>query len=429
MKDFTSLQAEVEILGRIILDEKTFFRVNELIKPDDFYLPRNKAVYKAMVACEREGKPIEPGILAEYLKKEGVGVADLMEISSKVASTSHIRHYAEILVENSKKRRFLDVMKRSQERLDNDQFTEVAQWISSELYKIDETSNANNCVDREQLMEQVLNYIQRGIETNGESIGMKTGWKTLDTALTGFKKGDLVVIGARPSVGKTAFVLNLTDKLSANYKVLFLELEMTAVKLGMREVAAKGHIPMSRLFSPHTLTEGELAKVMQAVTTIAAKGNVVFNDKQGSSLEYIRNQIRNQKYSRGVDVVVVDHIGLIPQRKGFSNKNDWLGEVSSTLKALAKEFDVCVIALSQLSRGVEYRTEKKPQLSDLRDSGNIEQDADVVLMLYRAGYYNKDKKPEIEALKILVEKNRDGKTGSLNMAVNLKTQLVTEEYR
>lgn len=429
LKNFSSLQAEYEVIGRILLEPKLLYQVNGLVKADDFSDQKNKAVFKAMVECDKEGKPLEPGMLVQFLKSSDVGVSDLMGISSKVASTSDIVHYTEILIENSKKRKLFEVIKKSQDRLAAESFSDIAQWLSSELYRIDEAKQSGACVDREQLMEEVLNYLQRGIETKGESIGMKTGWPSLDAALTGFKRGDLVILGARPAMGKTAFALNVTDRLSKSYKILFFEMEMKALKLGMREVAAKSYLPMNKLFSPHTLTEAELRSVMDAVSKIAHKGNVVFDDRGRPPLEYVRNQVRNIKHSIGVDIVIVDHIGLIKETKNYSNRNEWLGEVSSSLKAIAKEFDVCVIALSQLSRGVEHRTGNKPQLSDLRESGNIEQDADVVMMLYRAGYYNKDIAPENEALEVLIEKNRDGKTGTVNMAINLKKQLVTELYK
>lgn len=429
MKDFTSQQAEVEILGRIMIDPKAFFRVNELIRPDDFATPSNKLVYKAMIDCEKAGKPLELGILAEYLKTSDIRVSDLMDISSKVASTSDIRHYAEILVESSKKRRLQEVMAQSQARIPGETFSSLSQWITSEIYRIDDLDKAGKCIDRGQLMNEVVDFIDKGIQSNGENVGMKTEWKSIDTALAGFKRGDLVVIGARPSMGKTAFALNLSDKLSGKYKILFFELEMPALKLGLRELAARSYIPMSKLYEPQNLSESEVRIVMETIHKIAEKSNVTIDDKPQATLDHIRNRVRNLKYSQGVDVVVVDHIGLIKDTKRGTSRNDWLGEVSSTLKAIAKEFDVCVIALSQLNRGVEARTGNRPQLSDLRESGNIEQDADVVLLLYRAGYYSKDKVPENESLEVIVAKNRDGKTGTVNMAINLKKQLVTEIYK
>jgi replicative DNA helicase len=228
-------------------------------------------------------------------------------------------------------------------------------------------------------------------------------------------------------MGKTVFSLNLADKLTSKYKVLFFELEMTDLKLGMRELAAKSYMPLNKLYEPHKLTEAEYDSIIKAVSRIEEKGNLTIDDKARASLDHIRNQVRYKKTSEGVDLVIVDHVGLIKMSKGFSNRNDWLGEVSSSLKAIAKEFDVCVIALSQLSREVEKRRDKRPELADLRESGNLEQDADCVMFLYREGYYKKTNQDN-EPLEVIIAKNRDGRTGKIPMAINLKKQLVTEVY-
>lgn len=427
--NISNQQAEIEILGRIIRDPQLIYKVSDQISSDDFNGQKNKLIFEAMKACSKVGKPIEPGILLGFLEGTEITLLQLMEISSGVASTSDIRHYSEIVLENSRKRRLSKKLQESITELGCGSYTDISQGILQEIYMIAEVNKLSNYVNRRELMEKVLDFIQEGIDTKGENVGMKTGWKSLDTALTGFKKGDMVIIGARPSMGKTAFALNLADKLSSKHKVLFFELEMTDLKLGLRELAAKSYTPLNKLYEPHTLTEAEHEAIIKAVSRIEEKGNLTIDDKARATLDHIRNQIRYKKISEGVDVVIVDHIGLIKMSKGFANRNDWMGEVSSSLKAIAKEFNVCVIALSQLSRGVESRTGNRPMLSDLRDSGNIEQDADAVLFLYRGGYYSKTDIPDTEPLEIIIAKNRDGRTGPVNMAINLKKQLVTEIYR
>jgi len=422
-------QAEIEILGRIIRDPKLIYNVNDQISSEDFHNTKTKLIYEAMKACSRAGKPIEIGTIIDLLPGTDVNVLYLMEISNSVTSTADIKHYVDIVLEHSRKRQLHQLLQASSIKLETETYSDVSHEVLQEVYKIGERNNSSNYVNRSELMGQALDFIQEGIDTKGENVGMKTGWKSLDVPLTGFKRGDLVIIGARPSMGKTAFSLNLADKLSGKYKVLFFELEMTALKLGLRELAAKSYIPLNKIYEPHTLTESEYTAIIQAVSKIERKGNLTIDDKARATLDHVRNRIHYKKNTEGVDVVIVDHMGLLKMSKGFPNRNDWMGEVSSSLKAMAKEFNVCVIALSQLSREVERRSGKKPELSDLRDSGNLEQDADSVIFLYREGYYHKDEAPENESLELIIAKNRDGMTGSVNMAINLKKQFVTEIHR
>lgn len=427
LKDFSNI-AESEVLGRIIRDPELIFKVSDRIKSEDFHGSKNKLLFEAMMACSKEGKPIEIGILMRFLEGTGIKISDLIEISHGVASSADISHYADILIETSKKRKLNRALAGAIKKLESESYSDVSQSITQELYKIDEHNKVSNFVDRAQLMEKVLDFIQEGINTKGENVGMKTGWNSLDVALTGFKKGDLVLIGARPSMGKTAFSLNLADKLTTKYKVLFFELEMTDLKLGLRELAAKSYTPLNKLYEPHKLTEVEYESIIKSVAKIEEKDNLMIDDKARATIDHIRNQVRYKKKSGGVDLVIIDHVGLIKMNKAYSSRNDWMGEVSSSLKAIAKEFNVCVIALSQLSRDVERRSNKRPELADLRDSGNLEQDADCVMFLYREGYYKKTNQDN-EPLEVIIAKNRDGRTGKIPMVINLKKQLVTEIYR
>lgn len=424
-----NMQAEVEVLGRIIRDPRLIYKVNAQLTGEEFYNEKHKTVFESMKACSRAGKPIEVGAMMEYLRGSEVDISFLVKLSSSVASTSDIQHYTEIVLENSRKRRLKNLLQAAIQKLDKDPFEGISSKIIQDIYKINEENSQSNFVNREELMEKVLDYIQAGIDSGGESVGMKTGWKSLDIPLKGFNKGDLVILGGRPSMGKTVFSLNLADKLSTKYKVLFMELEMTDIKLGLRELAAKSYIALNKLYEPHTLTEAEYSAMTSAVSRIAQKGNLTIDDKARAPLEYIRNRIHYLKNTTGLDLVFIDHLGIIKQSKGFSNRNDWIGEITANLKEMAKEFNVCVIALSQLSREVERRSDKRPELADLRDSGSIEQDADVVIFLYRDGYYHPvDPAPENESLEVLIAKNRDGKTGPVNMSINLRKQLVTEIY-
>lgn len=421
-------QAEVEVLGKILLNDKLIYKVNDKLQESDFQTRKNKEIYTAMKLCAKNGKPIQPAILMGYLKDSDVSVTELVKISSSVASTADIMHYVEIVKEASNKQKLRVVLSQVNQLIEKENFKDLAQTAIKQLYAIDQETTQNNHMNREQLMESVLDFIQKGMQSGGETVGMRTGWNAIDKPLKGFNKGDLTLLGGRPSMGKTAFCINLANKLTDRYKVLFFELEMPNHKIGMRELAAESKVALNRLYEPHLLNENEVRAFMMAADKLAKKGNMFYDDTPRATLDYIREKVRFIKEQEGLDIIFVDHIGLIKQTNN-SSRNDWIGEVSATLKAIGKEFGVSVIALSQLSREIERRTDKRPVLSDLRDSGNLEQDADAVIFLYRDGYYNPESvTSDVENLEVIIGKNRDGMVGTVNMAINLKLQLVTEIY-
>jgi len=421
-------QAELEVLGRILKDPDLIYSVNNQISGEDFLIENNRTIYEGMRACSISNKPIEIGTLYNELRGSNITISDLTNLVNCVASTSDIKHYTAIVKENSRRRNLKLILEGSLNNIQDKTSEEIAQHIIKQLYSLSEDRSSSTYMNRTEMMEAALAYLQEGIVTKGENVGMKTGWKSLDIPLSGFKKGDLVIIGARPSVGKTAFTLNLANKLTDKYKVLFFELEMSAIKIALREVSARSLIPMNKFSEPHMMSESEISSFMRAADHLSKKGNLILDDKARAPLDYIRNRVHYLKNTHNVDLVVIDHIGLIPQPKGVASRNEWLGEISATLKGIAKEFDVCVIGLSQLNRSVESRSDKRPMLSDLRDSGNIEQDADQVIFLYREGYYIKENVPDNERFEVIIAKNRDGITGTVYMVMNTKKQLVTEIY-
>lgn len=427
--NYTNNGAELEVLSRIMRDNKMIFKAIEDISPEDFFNTKNKLIFSGMKECSKNNQDISPITLFDSLKGSEISLPYLLEINNTAAATKDIQTYIDIVKENSRKRQYVSIFKNSVSKLSESTFDEVSHETMAKLYQVNEKSQTSTFIDSGQLMGKVLDFIEEGQKSNGESIGMKTGWKSIDMPLKGFHKGDIVLIGARPSMGKTAFALNLAEKLSEKYKILFFELEMTDVKLGLRRIAAKSYIPLNRLYEPNTLTDDEYRKMIQVASQIEQKGNMIIDTTPRISLDQLRSRIHFIKSTKGVDLVILDHVGLMKMDKGYSSRNEWLGDTVAGLKALAKEFDVCIVILSQLSRGVEARTDKRPMLSDLRDSGSLEQDADVVLFLYREGYYHKEDSPGVEPLEVILAKNRDGMTGTINMTINLQKQLISEIYK
>lgn len=427
--NYTNNGAELEVLSRIMRDNKMIFKAIEDISPEDFFNTKNKLIFTSMKERSKNNQGISPITLFDSLKGSEITLPYLLEINNTAAATKDIQTYVDIVKENSRKRQYVSILRNSISKLSESTFDEISHETMAKLYQVNEKSQTSTFIDSGQLMGKVLDFIQEGQKSNGESIGMKTGWKSIDMPLKGFHKGDIVLIGARPSMGKTAFALNLAEKLSEKYKILFFELEMTDVKLGLRRIAAKSYIPLNRLYEPNTLTDDEYKKMIQVVSQIEQKGNMIIDTTPRISLDQLRSRIHFIKNTQGVDLIILDHVGLMKMDKGYSSRNEWLGDTVAGLKALAKEFDVCMVILSQLSRGVEARTDKRPMLSDLRDSGSLEQDADVVLFLYRDGYYNKENLPDIQPLEVILAKNRDGMTGTINMGISLQRQLISEIYR
>lgn len=429
MEVLQNKQSEIEVLGRILMKPELIYMVNDVLTSADFQDRKHKAVFEAMKACSRSGRPIEVGIMTEYLKDSEVSLIDLMKISGAVASTADIKYYVDIVKEAGKRVKLKQMLKTALADIDKKPYSEISDRAMKELYDINSDMNAEAHINAEQLMTNVLDYLQMGIDTDGKSMGIKTGWKTVDKPLKGLNKGDLVLLGARPSMGKTAWALNLATKISDENKILLFELEMKNYKIGMRQVSAKSGIHLNKLYEAHTMTQEEFSQMNKAVAELSAIPNFTIDDTPRVRLSYIRQKIHYLKETQGLDVVIIDHIGLIKEEKGFGSRNDWIGEVSASFKAMAKEFDINIIILSQLSRALESRQDKRPILSDLRDSGNLEQDADVVLFLYREGYYKPEEVAgDVEPLEVIVAKNRDGMTGTVEMAINLKIQRVYETY-
>jgi len=282
-------------------------------------------------------------------------------------------------------------------------------------------------VNSEQLMETTLNAIEKGYNEGGKITGISTGYNNLDSAMNGLVKQDLILIAARPSMGKTALIANILSNIPKESKILMHELEMSKEKIGIRLLAAKS------LRNPQDLARGNINDndfeiLGKKCNEISAKDNLYLNCKAGLTFGEIRAEAKKIKLQHGLDILIVDNIGKIKPDNIKASRNDQLGQISEGLKSLAKDLDICVVALSQLSRACESRPDKHPQLSDLRDSGNLEQDADTILFIYRDDYYaerenRESKKPGV--MEIMVAKNRDGECGALELAYITKYQLIT----
>ena len=403
-----NIEAEEAVLGSILINQETIYGVSELLDIEDFYRKSHRTIFKVMLDLNTTKKAIDIITLTDYLthisKLEEVGgIAFITSLANKVPSTANLKHYINIVKEKSMLRNivhiaeYMENMGYDSESIDTPETVlDKAEQLLSKLTKKLVTTKVNN------IKEQTLNAyvdIENIINHKGELLGLETGLQDLDSFLQGLKNSDFMILAARPSMGKTAFALNIASYLSIkkDTPVAFFSLEMSSNQLIHRIFSSYGLIP---------LFNQKLIKVSNKLS----QSKLIINDEI-SNLMSLRSIARKLKRENDIKLIIIDYLQLLEGTRR-ENRNLEISEISRSLKILAKELDIPIIALSQLSRSVESRQVKKPMLSDLRESGSLEQDADIVMFLYREDYYN----PETENKNItdvIVAKNRNGPTGTI----------------
>lgn len=423
------LQAEVNLLGSILTDNNVLLDVIDIVKVDNFYNAANKIIYENMIKMFQENIPMDITTLINQIGVDKIkSVGGVTYISSLISSTTtalNAKNYALIVKEKADRRK---IIKTAQETLEKaygqEEVKKIVASLSDDLLSINDNTDKKILTDAE-LMGMALETIESNMNNPGQIIGMKTGYISLDKALGGFVKGDMTIVGARPSMGKTLWSMNIINKLSKlGRKIAVFELEMTPLKLAFRRLSAEAMINSTKL-QQGVLDEKEIMRIAHKVSEIASRNNVLVDTRMNITMEEIRATCKKIKLQFGLDEVLIDHMGLVTPSKNFSSKNQEIEDISRKGKMLAKDLDLHVTFLNQLSRSVEQRADKRPMLSDLRDSGAIEQDADQVIFLYRDAYYN----PETEERNIIeniIAKNRDGKTGTIKFYTDLDKQLMEE---
>lgn len=414
-----NIEAEEAVLGSILINQETIYGVSELLDIEDFYRKSHRTIFKVMLDLNTTKKAIDIITLTDYLthisKLEEVGgIAFITSLANKVPSTANLKHYINIVKEKSMLRNivhiaeYMENMGYDSESIDTPETVlDKAEQLLSKLTKKLVTTKVNN------IKEQTLNAyvdIENIINYKGELLGLETGLQDLDSFLQGLKNSDFMILAARPSMGKTAFALNIASYLSIkkDTPVAFFSLEMSSNQLIHRIFSSYGLIPLFNLKSGN-LDDAHTQKLIK-VSNKLSQSKLIINDEI-SNLMSLRSIARKLKRENDIKLIIIDYLQLLESTRR-ENRNLEISEISRSLKILAKELDIPIIALSQLSRSVESRQVKKPMLSDLRESGSLEQDADIVMFLYREDYYN----PETENKNItdvIVAKNRNGPTGTI----------------
>lgn len=414
-----NIEAEEAVLGSILINQETIYGVSELLDIEDFYRKSHRTIFKVMLDLNTTKKAIDIITLTDYLthisKLEEVGgIAFITSLANKVPSTANLKHYINIVKEKSMLRNivhiaeYMENMGYDSESIDTPETVlDKAEQLLSKLTKKLVTTKVNN------IKEQTLNAyvdIENIINYKGELLGLETGLQDLDSFLQGLKNSDFMILAARPSMGKTAFALNIASHLSIkkDTPVVFFSLEMSSNQLIHRIFSSYGLIPLFNLKSGN-LDDAHTQKLIK-VSNKLSQSKLIINDEI-SNLMSLRSIARKLKRENDIKLIIIDYLQLLEGTRR-ENRNLEISEISRSLKILAKELDIPIIALSQLSRSVESRQVKKPMLSDLRESGSLEQDADIVMFLYREDYYN----PETENKNItdvIIAKNRNGPTGTI----------------
>ena len=418
-----SIEVEQAVLGAVFLDPAALMPASEILIPEDFYRAAHQKIFHAMLRVADRGEPVDlVTVTAELAASEQLeeigGVSYLSELADAVPTAANVEYYARIVEEKSVLRRLI----RTATSIAQDGYTredEIDVLLDEAERKIMEVSQRKHSgafKNIKDILVQTYDNIEMLHNRDGEITGIPTGFTELDRMTSGFQRSDLIIVAARPSVGKTAFALNIAQNVATktNENVAIFSLEMSAQQLVMRMLCAEGNINAQNLRTGK-LTPEDWGKLTMAMGSLSNAG-IYIDDTPSIRVSDIRAKCRRLKQESGLGMIVIDYLQLI-QGSGRSkeNRQQEVSEISRSLKALARELEVPVIALSQLSRSVEQRQDKRPMMSDIRESGSIEQDADIVAFLYRDDYYNKDSENK-NIIEIIIAKQRNGPVGTVQLA-------------
>ena len=413
-----STEAEQSVIGAMLLDQEAIITASEILVAEDFYNPQFKTLYHAMIVLYQEGKPADLVTLQNKLKEQEVpaelcSVEFISGIISSVPTSANIKYYADIVKEKSVLRRLIRVSESITNECyqDTENLDQLLEQTEKQIFDVVQNRSTSDFVPIRQVALETLESIQNAAKTVGAVTGISTGFYDLDARTAGLQKSDLILIAARPSMGKTAFVLNIAETVAIknNVSTAIFSLEMSRVQLAKRLISMNSKVD-SQHIRVGNLADEEWGKLTES-TILLGESSLVIDDTPGISIAQLRSKCRKLKLENNLGLVIIDYLQLMSgsgSRKNESRQQE-ISDISRSLKALAREIDCPVIALSQLSRAVESREDKRPMLSDLRESGAIEQDADVVMFIYRDEYYHKDSE-EKGVTEIIIRKQRNGPT-------------------
>ena len=418
-----SIEAEQSVIGSMLMDRDAIIAASEIVVADDFYQKQYGIMFDTMVELFNEGKPVDLVTLQDRLKEKDVppevcSLDFVRDILATVPTSVNVRSYATIVHEKAVLRRLIRI---NEEIANNcyagkDSLETILADTEKQIFNLLESRASGDFVPIRQVALNVLDKIEQATRSKSTVTGLPTGFIDLDYRMSGLQPSDLILIAARPSMGKTAFVLNLVDHVAVRKGLpcMIFSLEMSKEQLVNRMLAMESNVDAQKLRNGN-LTDSDWDAIVEGIGVIG-NSKMIIDDTPGISITELRSKCRKMKLEYGLSMVIIDYLQLMTGSGGKSSESrqQEISEISRSLKALAREINAPVIALSQLSRACETRTDHRPMLSDLRESGAIEQDADVVMFLYRDDYYNKDTDtPNIA--EVIIAKQRNGPIGTVNL--------------
>ena len=416
-----SMEAEQSVIGSMIMSKDAIVEASEMITGADFYQQQYGIVFEAMVELHDEGKAVDLITLQDRLREKELppeisSMEFVRELLSAVPTSANVKYYAEIVAEKSMLRKLIKTTEEISNLcyLGKEKTQDILEVTEKKIFDLVQNRGSEEFVPIRQVVLNAIEKIEKASRTQGSVTGIPTGFIDLDYKMSGFQPSDLILVAARPSMGKTAFVLNIAQYMAFHNDVTtaIFSLEMSKEQLVNRLLALESKVDSQNIRTGN-LEDEEWAKLIEGANIIG-KSHLIIDDKPGISISELRSKCRKYKMEHNLGIIFIDYLQLMTGSGRSESRQQEISEISRSLKALARELNVPVVALSQLSRAVEQRPDHRPMLSDLRESGAIEQDADVVMFIYRDDYYNKDSENKNIA-EIIIAKQRNGPIGTVNL--------------
>ena len=416
-----SIEAEQSVIGSMIMGREAIVVASELLTSDYFYGKQYGIIFDAMVELNDEGRPVDLVTLQDRLKEKNVpaevsSLEFIKDLVNAVPTSANIKYYANIVAEKATLRKLIKLNEEIANTcyVGNEPLEVILEETEKKIFNVVQKRNTGEFVPIRQVVMNAMDKIEQASHQKGSVTGVPSGFKDLDDRTTGFQPSDFILIAARPSMGKTAFVLNIAQHVAFRQDrcVAIFSLEMSKEQLVNRLFALESHVDSQSLRTGQ-LTDTDWEKLIESAGVIG-KSKLIIDDTPGISIAEMRSKCRKFKLEYGLDMIIIDYLQLMSGSGKSDSRQQEVSDISRSLKALARELSVPVLCLSQLSRAVEQRQDHRPMLSDLRESGAIEQDADVVMFIYRDDYYNKDTEKKGIA-EINIAKQRNGPVGPVDL--------------
>jgi len=421
-----SIEAEQSVIGGLMLDKNAWDKIGDLVSEEDFYRRDHQLIFRAIASMSSKGEPCDVVTLSEWLNKQNLlddagGLGYLGTLAKNTPSAANIKAYADIVRERSVLRQLITVgneISNSAYQTEGRSSEELLDSAETEVFKIAEmgAKGKKTVIPIRDLLTKAVNRIETLFHQDNPITGVPTGWKEFDEKTSGLQNSDLIIVAGRPSMGKTSFAMNIAEHavIKGGVPTAIFSMEMSGEQLAMRMFSSLGRIDQSKVRSGK-LSDDDWPRLTSAVSLLAADESQLFiDDTPALSPNELRARARRIKREHGLGLIIIDYLQLMQVNGTKENRTNEISEISRSLKALAKELEVPVVALSQLNRSLEQRPNKRPVMSDLRESGAIEQDADVIAFIYRDEVYNEDS-PDKGIAEIIIGKQRNGPIGTTRL--------------